>query len=95
MNKCKIFSRIVQSSTCRLDHYDNDEQFTHSIVKYLILFTHIENALDFSNMNTLCETSMSGTHQDPILEHLLFNLIMNDLEDRVNNEVTKFGVDTK
>ena len=31
----------------------------------------------------------------PILEHLLFNLVMNDLEDRVNNEVTKFGVDTK
>lgn len=49
-------------------------------------------------MNTLCGTSRSGTHQDPtepILEHLLCNLVTNDLEDRVNNEVTKFGVDTK
>lgn len=49
-------------------------------------------------MNTLWGTSRSRTHQDPtepILEHLLFNLVMNDLEDRVNNEVTKFGVDTK
>lgn len=41
-------------------------------------------------MMTLC-----GTHQVSILGHLLFSLVMNDLEDRANNEVTKFGVDTK
>lgn len=49
-------------------------------------------------MNTLCGTSRSGTHWDstePILQHLLFNILLDDLEDRVNNEVTKIGVDTK
>lgn len=49
-------------------------------------------------MNTLCGTRKSGTYQEPtelILEHLLFNLVTSYLEDRVNNEVTKFGVDTK
>lgn len=43
-------------------------------------------------------TTIHGTHQDPIgdiLRHLFFNLVMNDLEDRLNDEVTKFGVDTK
>lgn len=48
-------------------------------------------------MNTIWGISRSGTDEDstePILEHLLFNLVMNDLKDRVNNEVTKFGVDT-
>lgn len=42
-------------------------------------------------------TTIHGTHQDPIgdiLRHLVFNLVMNDLEDGVNDEVTNVGVDT-
>lgn len=63
-------------------------------MNYLILFYFIlrENALYFSSMTTI-----HGTHQDPIgdiLRHLVFNLVMNDLEDGVNDEVTNVGVDT-